>query len=268
MVGVSANKEYERIGAMEEIRVEEQTKEERPFTIKAAALNTYCCGYHETPCGKCNEYHNCNSTLLSDAFLSYNLDFLILSEIQGENAFYVRECSYIAIPGGDFISQVGRYLGLPYSAISKVSNSGHPSKFKGIVSRYPIIKLNQQMSTVRKATVVFNPIVEFAPNITCSIYGVHIDPSEMKQLVEALEKDDSQCILAIGDYNMELQEAKRWMKNLKATWDDLGIGKRYLSNLDIDDNAGSNRTSWKNKLIDHIFYKEIPKWKTVAGFQM
>ena len=138
------------------------------------------------------------------------------------------------VPDGEWTARVGKVLGMHHCYVGKISSAHHKDKYKSILSRTPLVNMQEFPLEVEKG---WNPAsvvrVETTVNgITLAFYALHICRSAVgdghsKLLVEKiLPQDKMSRIVLAGDFNSclgnpDMNTIKR--SGMRSAWCDLKI---------------------------------------------
>ena len=177
-------------------------------------------------------------------------------------------------PDGDWITRVGKVLGMDHSYVGKASSANHKNKYKSILSRTPLeMTTEYELSAERRRC--WNPasVVRAVTKIDESpvaFYSLHICRSSdsdktghVYQLAsEVLAIETTERVIVLGDFNNNMGDAAMNVletSGYQAIWKDLKIdvSQEYTYNaLDPLKNHG---------VIDHILYNKASTAKSIDG---
>lgn len=213
---------------------------ENSSRLKIAAYNVEYC-------------KNASATEIGEALKPFDFDVVCFSEA----------------PGGDWTKQVGEALGLNYRVVGKYSTAGHADKYKTIVSRTPLVDVEEvlmadTLHTATKGKTTING-VEIALYAVHFPFGwrdqAHIDETTQKisTFIDYLKmKQKSEISVVAGDFNFvpsHPAKANQYHElfktiGLDVNWIALGIDctKHNTYNALVPEDQGNG------EVIDHIMY--------------
>ena len=174
------------------------------------------------------------------------------------------------VPDGDWTKRVGAVLGMRYVYCGKISSAHHKDKYKSILSRTPLLNMQEFPLTVENG---WNPAsvvrAETSVNgISFAFYSLHLCRSaagdgHSKLLVDkVLSLEKMSRIVLAGDFNScvgdpDMNTFKS--AGIKSAWSDLEI--------DLKSNFTWNAldTTKRNGVIDHICFNISSFARAVDG---
>lgn len=162
-------------------------------------------------------------------------------------------------PGGDWPATIGKAVNLPHVFVGSISSANHRNKFKAVLSRWPIVAMDefelkgagwQPASAVRVELDVQGQRL--------AVYSLHlpgVNPSNpargaWEDLADRLAQEKVTATLVMGDFNQQRDDAvlkKLAERGWRATWSDLPAlpseATTYVGSIG------------RPRVIDHVLYR-------------
>ena len=179
-----------------------------------------------------------------DALKKYNFDIIGFNEA----------------PDGEWTKEVGKFLGMNYAYVGKISSANHKDKYKSILSRTPLTFTEEfpikgrgwnPCSVVKGTTDV--------RGVKLNFYSLHICESHNDKghgyylASEILSRDKSKNIIVVGDFNNHLNDYPMQQLDkagFRAAWEDVKI------HLTAKWTWNAFTPKGETGVIDHILYNK------------